>query len=182
MRVREWQDVVRDVIEQDVDPDDWRAIAGPRNRGVGEDLYLGHPNSGVYVLKTYTKNPYELKGVGSRVARSLDDEIGGFLPDEGSSRFAVHPRPNDEDEAKARARRVQETVRTHAAAPTTPDDLFTDLMDAIESPAFGPLEYDNRSRPPSLDGLAGTFDEAENVLNAELEDLIDTDEIDRGFM
>lgn len=182
MRVREWQDVVRDVVEADVTPEDWRAIAGPRQGGVGEDLYLAHPGAGVYVLKTYSKNPYELRGVGGQVARSLDDEIGSYLPETGTGHFAVHPAPNDESEAEERAQRVQEVVRTHAAAPTSPDDLVEDLMTAIDSPAFGPLEYDNRSRPDALDGLTDSFDEAERILNAELEDLIDVDEIDRGFM
>lgn len=182
MRVRDWQDIVRDVVEEDVNPDNWRAIAGPRDRGVGEDLYLAHPNAGVYFLKTYAKNPYELRGVGSRVSRSLDEEIGGYLPTDGTGQFAVQPVPDDEDEAKRRARRVEEVVRTHAAAPTSPDALFEDIMGAIDSPAFGPLDYDQTSRPSGLDGLGNTFDEAEQLLDTELEDLIGDDEIDRGFM
>lgn len=183
MRIREWKDVVQDVIESDVDPDDWRAIAGPRSGGVGEDLYLAHPRAGVYFLKTYSKNPYELRGVGGRVARSLDDEIGAFLPEKnGPGHFAVHPAPKSQDEATARARRVQEVVRTHASIPTTQADMVEDLMEAIESPAFGPLDYHPRERPESLDGLSGTFDEAERLLSSELEDLLDDDEIDRGFM
>lgn len=182
MRVRDWQDVVRDVVEEDVNPDDWRAIAGPRDRGVGEDLYLAHPNAGVYFLKTYAKNPYELRGVGSRVARSIDENIGGYLPSDGSGQFAVQSVPDDEDEAKRRASRVEEVVRTHSVAPTSPDALFEDLMGAIDSPAFGPIDYDQTSRPPGLDGLGNTFDEAEQLLDTELEDLIGNDEIDRGFM
>lgn len=182
MRVRDWQDVVRDVIDEDVNPDEWRAIAGPRQRGVGEDLYLAHPNAGVYFLKTYPKNPYELRGVGGRVARSIDDEIGPYLPTKGTGHFAVHPAPNNESEARQRANRVQQVVRTHATAPTSRDALVEDLMTAIDSPAFGPLEYDNRSRPASLDGLTDSFEEAELLLDAELDDLIDEDDIDRGFM
>src|SRR6056297_2879110 len=35
MRIREWQDILEDVTERDVDPEDWRAVAGDRAGGVG---------------------------------------------------------------------------------------------------------------------------------------------------
>ena len=181
MRIRDWEDIVRDVVESDVDPEGWRAVAGDRSGGLGEDLYLAHPGTGVYHLKTYAKNPFSVRGVGARVARSIDDEIGPCLPTNDDARFAIQSAPGDEDEAKTRARRVQETVRAHAAAPTTPDALFDDLMEALESPAFGPVEYERDERA-NLDRLATTFDEAEDLLNAELDDLIEDDGVGRGFM
>jgi hypothetical protein len=181
MRIREWQDVLRDVVESDADPDGWRAIGGDRAGGPGEDLYLGHPRVGVYHLKTYAKNPFAVQGVGTRVARRLDDEIGSYLPEKGSGRFAVRSAPKDEREAESRAKRLEETVRAHSDAPTTPDALFEDVMDAIESPAFGPMEHDSYGRPERLDRLAEDFEEAEGLLDAELDDLIESEGIDRGF-
>lgn len=181
MRIRQWQDVLRDVIESDADPDGWRAVAGDRSRGLGEDLYLGHPRAGVYHLKTYAKNPFSVRGVGTQVARRLDDEIGSYLPEDDDGRFAVRSAPADEEAARAQAKRLEETVRVHADAPTTPDALFEDVMEAVESPAFGPMEYDGYGRPANLDRLAADFEEAEDLLNAELDDLIDADDVDRGF-
>lgn len=182
MRVRDWEDIVSDVVESSVDPEYWRAVAGTRAGGVGEDLYLGHPNAGLYHLKTYAKNPFDVKGVGTQVARRLDDEIGSYLPEDTPARFAVQQPPQDEADAKLKARRIEETIRAHSDAPTTPDDLFDDLMDAIESPAYGPMEYDLSDRPDGLAELSSTFEEAEELLDAELEDLIAADEIDRGFL
>jgi len=183
MRVRDWQDILEDVVERDADPEDWRAVAGDRKRGVGEDLYLAHPRAGLYALKTYAKNPYELRGVGSRVARNLDDEIGSYLPAEDTpSRFAVQSPPEDEDQAESVANRLETVVQTHADAPTRPQDFFDDVMDALESPAFGPMAYDQYDRPEELEGLADEFEDAENLLEAELEDLIEEDDVDRGFM
>ncbi|WP_254768975.1 hypothetical protein [Salinilacihabitans rarus] len=183
MRIREWQDVLEDVVGRDVDPEDWRAVAGDRAGGLGEDLYLAHPRGGVYVLKTYAKNPYEVRGVGTRVARKLDDEIGSFLPEEDAGgRFAVQSPPEDDEHAETVAKRLQTVVETHADAPTRPQDFFEDVMDALESPAFGPMEYDGYDRPDELDELADRFEEAEELLDAELDDLVETDEVDRGFM
>lgn len=182
MRVRDWQDILADVTDGSVDPDGWRAIAGQRRQGVGEDLFLGHPAIGVYQLKTYAKNPYEVKGVGAKVARRIDDELEPLLPgrDDGG-RFAVRQPPENEDQAETMAKRLTETLRVHSEAPTTPDDLFTDVMDAIDSPAYGPMEFELSDRPDRLDTLSDTFEEAESLLSAELDDLIDQDGVDRGF-
>jgi len=182
MRIREWKDIVEDVVEKDVDPDDWRAVGGKRAGGVGEDLYLGHPRGGVYHLKTYAKNPYEVKGVGARVARKLDDEIGSFLPQqETEGRFAVQNPPESENDAEEKARHLEEVVKAHADAPTTPNDCFDDVMDALDSPAFGPIDFDRYDRPDPAEELSERFEEAEDLLNEELDDLIEDDDVGRGF-
>lgn len=181
MRVRDWQDLVQDVVEGDADPDGWRAVAGTRERGVGEDLFLGHPDAGMYFLKTYAKNPFEVRGVGAQVARKLDDEIASPLPERGDGRFAVRQPPANEDDAKTKARRLEETVKAHADAPTRPVDLFDDLMSALESPAYGPVEYEPSDRPDSLDELSHTFEDAQDVLETEFEDIIEDDGVGRGI-
>jgi hypothetical protein len=182
MRVREWDDIMEDVVERDVDPEGWRAVAGDRSGGVGEDLYLGHPSGGVFHLKTYAKNPFDVRGVGARVARSLDDEIGSYLPEESDSgRFAVQSPPDDEDEAAEQATHLKGVIKAHQDAPTTPGDLFDDVMEAIDSPAFGPMEYDQFDRPDELDDLSTTFEEAEELLEAEFEEVVEDDGVGRAF-
>ncbi len=186
MRVREWQEILQDVIDRDVDPDGWRAVGGERTGGVGEDLYLGHQKAGLYHLKTYAKNPYEVRGVGARVARKLDDEIGTYLPkkDSREGRFAVRSPEAEkpgEAEVESRAKRLEEVIKAHADAPTSGADLFDDVMETIESPAFGPMEFDRYDRPESVGDLSETFEETDKLLSSELDDLIDEDEVGRGF-
>ncbi|WP_136688020.1 hypothetical protein [Halorhabdus amylolytica] len=180
MRVRDWQDILADVVENDRDPDGWRAVGGDRTGGIGEDLYLGHPSVGVYQLKTYAKNPFEVQGVGTEVARKLDDEIEPLFPEDGSGLFGVQQPLEDESEAEQKASELEEVVKAHAEAPTTPGALFEDMMDALDSPAYGPMEFDTHGRPDAMDDLTDTFEEAEELLDAELEDLID-DNVERGF-
>ncbi|UVE50135.1 hypothetical protein KU306_14710 [Haloferax larsenii] len=185
MRVRDWQDILSDVVDDGRDPDDWRAVAGERRDGIGEDLYLGHPSAGVYHLKTYAKNPYDVRGVGARVARRIDDGLDSLFPhrerDEDAGRFGVQRPPEDESQAKSMATRLEETVKVHAEAPTTPDDFFTDVMEALDSPAFGPMDYEFDDRPDRLDDLSSEFTDADDLLSSELDDLIETDEVGRGF-
>ena len=180
MRVRDWQDILADVVENDRDPDGWRAVGGDRATGIGEDLYLGHPSVGVYQLKTYAKNPFEVQGVGAEVARSLDDEIEPLFPEKGAGRFGVQQPVEDEREAREKANQLEAVVQEHAQSSTSPDALFEDLMDALDSPAYGPMEFDSYGRPDAMDDLTDTFEEAETLLDAELEDLID-ENVGRGF-
>ncbi|WP_247728987.1 hypothetical protein [Halovivax limisalsi] len=183
MRIREWNDLLADVTDRSVEPGSWRAVAGDRAGGIGEDLYLAHPDAGVYLLKTYAKNPYQVDGYGARVARRIDDEIDDYLPaDDPGGRFAVQTPPEDESHAETVTNRLQTVIETHADAPTTPQDFFDDVMDAVESPAFGPMDYDQFDRPDELDELSDTFEDEEDLLDAELDDLIETDDVDRGFM
>lgn len=181
MRIRDWDDILRDVVESDVDPDGWRAVGGDRRAGIGEDLYLAHPGVGAFQLKTYAKNPFEVDGVGARVARRVDDDVEPLFPSEGSSGiFGVQQPVEDEETAEQRVKRVQSVVETHADAPTTPQALFEDIMDALESPAYGPMEFDHHDRPEPVDELTELFEEAEELLDAEFEDVIDED-VERGF-
>lgn len=181
MQVRDWTDILKDVVESSAEPTDWRAVAGQRDQGVGEDLYLAHPATGVFQLKTYAKNPFEVKGVGAKVARSVDEDLDPLFPQDRNQRFAVQTPPESEQEAQRIANRVETVIETHAEAPTSPDALFDDVMEALESPAFGPLEFDHRDRPGELDELATTFEEAESLLDTELSELIEEDAVDRGF-
>jgi hypothetical protein len=182
MRVRDWEDVLSDVVDADADPDGWRAVGGRRADGVGEDLYVGHPSTGVYLLKTYARNPYEVEGVGTRVARKVDGGLDPLLPDESTpGRFAVQTPPEDEDEAESVARTVRETVKAHADAPTEPEHLFEDLMTAVDSPAFGPMSYDLAGRPDTLEDLADEFADAEDLLAADLDQIVEEDGVGRGF-
>ena len=184
MRVKNWQDILSEVIESNRDPGGWRAVAGQRDSGVGEDLYLGHPGGGVYQLKTYAKNPAELRGVGTQVARKVDEDLAPLFPqreEEDPGRFAVQQAPESEQEAESMASRLEETITAHADADTDSEAFFSDVMDAVDSPAFGPMEYEMSERPDRLEALSDTFEDANSVLDSELEELIDDDNVGRGF-
>ncbi|MEF8776220.1 MAG: hypothetical protein V5A43_06925 [Haloarculaceae archaeon] len=182
MRIRDWQDILEDVVESDADPAGWRAVGGDRANGIGEDLFVGHPSAGVFHLKTYAKNPFEVQGVGTEVARRIDEDLDPLFPGQGESEglFGVQEPVEDEDRAREVGTRLETVLETHAEAPTTPEALFEDVMDALDSPAYGPMEFEQRGRPPGLEDLADTFEESESLLEAEFEDIVDED-VTRGF-
>lgn len=182
MRVRDWDDILADVIESNAEPEGWRAVGGDRASGLGEDLYIGHPAAGVFQLKTYAKNPFQVRGVGTQIARKVDDDLDPLFPDQDAGgRFAVQQPPEDEEDAEQKVNRLEGVLEAHSEAPTTPGDLFEDVMDVLDSPAFGPMEFEQTDRPESVDELAATFEDAEEVLDAELDELVEEDDVDRGF-
>lgn len=182
MRVRDWDDILRDVVESDADPAGWRAVGGDRASGIGEDLYVAHSDVGAFQLKTYAKNPFQVEGVGTKLARRVDDDIDPLFPTDEQSQglFGVQEPVEDEETAKEHARELETVVETHADAPTSPQALFEDVMGALDSPAYGPMEFDSHDRPAPMDDLTDTFEEAEQLLEAELEEIVDED-VERGF-
>jgi len=182
MRVRDWDDIMNEVVESNADPAGWRAVGGDRASGIGEDLYVAHPDVGAFQLKTYAKNPFEVDGVGAHIARRVDEDIEPLFPEEDESQglFGVQEPIKDEETAKERVQNLETVVETHADAPTSPQALFEDIMDAVESPAYGPMEFDNYDRPESMGELTETFEEAEELLEREFEEIIDED-VERGF-
>lgn len=57
-------------------PGEWKAISAPTKNYTGTDLLLFHPISGpVYQVRAYEKNPLEIQGLGTRLARSVDEEF-----------------------------------------------------------------------------------------------------------
>lgn len=94
--------------------------------------------------------------------------------------FGVQQPVTDEDNAQEYASRLETVLETHADAPTTPQRFLEDVMDAVDSPAYGPMAFDSYDRPDRLDRLSEIFEAAETLLDAEFEDIVDED-VERGF-
>lgn len=182
MRVRDWQDILGAVIETDAEPGNWQAVVGNRRGGLGEELYLGHPGAGVFLLKTFAKNPHQIEGVGTKVARKIDDDLEALFPGPDSGgRFGIKRPIRNRAEAEDRSEDLKAVLDAHRNAPTAPDDFFHDVMEALGSPAHGPATFEMAGRSESIDRLAGTFEEADELLSAELDELIDRSGVGRGF-
>jgi len=69
-------EILTDIIYQAKrHPKGWSATFGQDVDALSHDSYIFHPDIGIYLLKEYHKNPFEVKGVGSKLARHLDDDI-----------------------------------------------------------------------------------------------------------
>jgi len=70
---REFLDnVIRDAKKH---PKGWKAVFGKDKERLSRDYYIFNPNTGIYLLKEYQKNPFDVRGIGGKIARHVDEDI-----------------------------------------------------------------------------------------------------------
>ncbi len=76
VKIKVRNDILKDIIRDGKKhPKGWNAAFGKDSTSFSHDCYIFHPNIGIYLLKEYNKNPFEVKGVGSKLARRIDEDI-----------------------------------------------------------------------------------------------------------
>ena len=76
VKIKTRNDILKDIIRDGKKyPKGWNAAFGKDTESFSHDCYIFHPNIGIYLLKEYNKNPFEIKGVGSKLARHIDEDI-----------------------------------------------------------------------------------------------------------
>ncbi len=76
MKIKTRSEILKDVIRDGKKyPKNWNAVFGKDKKSLSEDYYIFNPNIGIYLLKEYEKNPFEIKGIGGKIARHVDEDI-----------------------------------------------------------------------------------------------------------
>jgi len=76
LKIKSRTEILNDVIKDGKKyPKNWQAVFGKDNKRLSRDYYIINPNIGIYLLKEYEKNPFEIKGLGGKIARNIDEEI-----------------------------------------------------------------------------------------------------------
>jgi hypothetical protein len=76
VKIKPRNDILKDIIRAGKKhPKGWNAAFGKDPSLFSHDCYIFHPNIGIYLLKEYNKNPFEVKGIGSKLARHIDEDI-----------------------------------------------------------------------------------------------------------
>jgi len=76
VKIKTRDEILKDVIKEGKKhPKDWRAVFGKDEKRFSKDYYIFNPETGIYLLKEYEKNPYEIKGIGGKIARYVDQDI-----------------------------------------------------------------------------------------------------------
>ena len=76
VKIKTRNEILNDVIREGKKyPKDWKAVFGKDNKSLSKDYYIFNPNIGIYLLKEYEKNPFEIKGIGGKITRHVDEDI-----------------------------------------------------------------------------------------------------------
>jgi hypothetical protein len=76
MKNKHRNEILNDIIKDSKKyPEGWKAAFG-KDKGLSStDYYILNPNVGIYLIKEYHKNPYQVNGIGTKLARNINDEI-----------------------------------------------------------------------------------------------------------
>ena len=76
MKIKSRREVLNDVIrDAKKNPKGWKAVFGKDKERLSRDYYIFNPNIGIYLLKEYQKNPFDIRGTGGKIARNVDEDI-----------------------------------------------------------------------------------------------------------
>jgi len=76
VKIKSRNEILNDIIKDaEKYPKDWKAIFGKDKERLSRDYYIFNPSIGIYLLKEYQKNPFEVKGIGEKIARDVDEDI-----------------------------------------------------------------------------------------------------------
>jgi hypothetical protein len=74
--IKSRNEILNDVIKDGKKyPDNWKAVFGIDKKRLSTDYYIFNPYAGIYLMKEYEKNPFEIKGIGGKIARRIDENI-----------------------------------------------------------------------------------------------------------
>ena len=72
MRTRE--EILREIISKGREiPEGWKATSRYDTQLHATEYNILHPEVGIYQIKEWQKNPFQVKGVGAKIARRVDD-------------------------------------------------------------------------------------------------------------
>ena len=146
MKIKSRNDILTDIIQESKNnPKGWKAVFGKDNDRFSSDCYICHPDIGIYLIKEYQKNPFNTKGIGTKIARSLDEDIeekitkkaGDFGIIQGNMKKilrnlnnGMHPQKIFEEGLKGNDLGITIPVKGKASAS---EDAFTYLHEVFSS-------------------------------------------------
>jgi len=76
VKIKTRQETLKDIItDAKKQPREWKAVFGRDKDLLSRDTYILNNKIGIYLLKEYQKNPFEVRGIGGKIARHLDDDV-----------------------------------------------------------------------------------------------------------
>lgn len=138
----------------------WSAAFGFDQETHSYDLYILNPVIGVYQIKMDHKNPYELRGVGGRIARRVDEEISP----PGNDRFGI---------IRQNPRKIVESMKMGIPLHKILEEamIFNREGHGIEVPVKGPLDTSDAS----ISKLRAAFQDEMECISEEFEKVVEED-------
>ncbi len=178
MEIKSFKDIFQDILlegqETKEDMEWWAGLE--RNTGLGRSLYLAHPETGLYHIKTYQKNPMEVKGVGGKITTSIDEERIQNLRESGGSYFGVIPNNISDDDLKS----VEKIINQNKIKD--PIELFRKSMEALGANLKGSMSHPPEGGSKPIKEFKSNFKEEHDILYREFKKILNEDEVFKSYI
>lgn len=148
MKIKSRNEVLNDIIRDAKKyPKDWKAAFGKDKERLSHDYYIFNPNIGIYLLKEYQKNPFEVKGIGGKIARCIDEDIENEITKYASDfgiiqgdirrilknlKKGIHPQKIFEAAVEGRGKSLGISIPVRGQASSS-DDSFVNLHNTLST-------------------------------------------------
>ena len=162
MKIKARHDILRDIIRDGKKyPNGWHAAFGKDSSLLSHDCYIFHPQIGIYLLKEYNKNPFEVKGIGLKLARHIDQDIEEQVTQK-SGNFGI---------IQGDVRRILANV--NRGIP--PQQIFTSAMRGEDLGITIPVQGHASASKDTFHSLKGTFSSQQRKLESRFEKMVTDD-------
>ncbi len=164
MKIKPRNDILRDIIRDGKKhPKGWHAAFGTDPSLFSHDCYIFHPHIGIYLLKEYNKNPFEVKGVGLKLARRIDEDIQEQMTRK-SGDFGI----------------IQGDIRkilTNINKGIPPQQILTSALQGEDLGITIPVQGRASTSQDTFHSLKSTFSQKQKKLQTHLEKMVSEDKL-----
>jgi hypothetical protein len=168
VKIKPRNDILKDIIrDAKKHPKGWSAAFGQDTNLFSHDCYIFHPDIGIYLLKEYNKNPFEIKGMGSKLARQIDDDIEEQITRK-SGDFGI----------------IQgdiQKILTNINKGIPPQQIFTSAINGEDLGITIPVQGHVSTSKDTFHNLKNTFSSHQKKLENSFEKLVSEDEIYKSY-
>jgi hypothetical protein len=166
VEVKTREEILRELIAKaEEHPGGWKAATRRDEQSFGQEYLIFHPKAGIYEVKEYQVNPFEVSGVGAQLAPSVPAGLPRLLQEQ-TGVFGI---------LEVSLPRLLEELGEAPEDSVTPLGLSGDL--GVRVPMTGPTHR----APSSLESLDSSLNARRRVVDAEFRKLLDRGGITRAY-
>ena len=168
MKIKHRSEILNDIIKDSKKhPKGWKATFGRDNNLLSNDCYIFNPNVGIYLIKEYQKNPFQIKGIGTKIARNIDEDITE----------KIHKKAGDFGIIQGN---IQKIIR-NLDKGIHPQRIFEEGLRGHDLGIRIPVKGKASTSKDTFDYLQGTFSSKQKTINSKFEKMISDDGIYNSY-